>query len=180
MRLRRRLPRPTDDEERRVIDNVRTHGWQTRYVSDAVHPHHGPMEWDDPALARASEHGFTYTVGLWAHSRHPELIVTGTDPLAMERAHAIVGAAVARIRDDGMRFAPGDEDGKVLGGEHQVRFGAVADRYCTGLLTWSHWAARRRHFEALQLFLPDWDGRWPGDERYDGAPQPVLAEAAAP
>jgi hypothetical protein len=172
---RRRLPRPHDDQERRVVENIRAHGWHGMHVRDEFHPHHAglPRPAQDPAVEAASAEGFSYTVGLWPE--HAELILTGNCG-AMEQMHAVLTAAVRRVLDDGERFAPGDRDDRVLAA-HPVRFGDVEDRYRYDMLTWAHWAARRRAFDALQLVLCDRDGRWPDEPSYAGPPQPLLATA---
>jgi hypothetical protein len=56
--------------------------------------------------------------------------------------HSLLGAPVARVRDDRLAFQAGDEDADVL--EHlPVRFGAVDPLYRIEMLTWAHWAACR-------------------------------------
>ena len=84
---------------------------------------------------------------------------------------------MARVLDDGMRFREGDEDTEVLE-SFPVRFGPVAPLFCLELLTWSHWAAGRKPFEALQLLLCDRDRRWPDEPGYVGPVQPRLDGAA--
>jgi hypothetical protein len=171
--LRRGLPKPADEEEARVVEKIREHGWYAWHVRDEFHPHHEAWTHPDPAVEAASCHGFSYTVGLWPLRRRPELIVTGNWG-AMEKMHDILGAAVERVFD-GAEFHAGDEDDQVLE-RLPVRFGPVARLFRLELLTWSHWAARRRDFEALQLLLPDREARWPGDAGYAGPPQPLLGE----
>jgi hypothetical protein len=173
--LRRRLPKPSDEDERRVVANIREHGWHAMHVRDEFHPEHAglPQPDQDPAVVAAGADGFSYTVGLWTEHHHPELVITG-DWGPWERMHEILAAAVTRILDDGAHFDAGDEDDLVLV-THPVRFGAVAERYRNEMLTWAHWAARRRRFDALQLVICDRDRRWPGDPAYAGPRQPLLA-----
>jgi hypothetical protein len=168
----RGLPKPADEGEARVIADIEEHGWHALHVRDEFHPEHAPWTHPDPAVEAASCHGFSYTVGLWPTRRRPELILTG-DWGDMRKMHSVLGAAVARVLDDGAEWSAGDQDDEVLE-RLPVRFGAVARLFRLELLTWSHWAARRREFEALQLLLPDRDGRWPDAPGYAGPPQPLL------
>ena len=76
--LRRGLPKPSDDDERRVVANIREHGWHAMHVRDEFHPEHAGLAQpdQDPAVAAAGAEGFSYTVGLWAEHHHPELVIT--------------------------------------------------------------------------------------------------------
>ena len=169
------VPAPADADEARVVESLRVHGWHAFHVRDEFHPDH-PRATSEPWLERATGEGFSYTVGLWPLLGHPELVLTGNWG-AMERMHGILGAAVGRVREAGRRFAAGDADDDVLEG-YPVRFGPVARPFRLELLTWSHWAAHRKDFEALQLLLCDRERRWPGEPGYAGPVQPRLDAAA--
>ena len=76
--------------------------------------------------------------------------------------------------EDGARFQAGDVIDQVLEG-YLVRLRGVSRTRREQLLAYSSSANRRRPFEALQLVLPDAEGRWPWNAAYDAYPQPLLA-----
>ncbi len=45
--LRRRLPKPSDDDERQVVANIREHGWHAMHVRDEFHPEHAGLPQPD-------------------------------------------------------------------------------------------------------------------------------------
>jgi Domain of unknown function (DUF4262) len=80
---------------------------------------------------------------------------------------------VVHLITDGQGFQPGDTSDEVLT-RYEVRFGAVSEARRLTLLTYADWANRRGPFDAIQLILPDSNGRWPDDSHYDSYPQPLL------
>ncbi len=174
-RARPPLPTPQDDLEARVVSDIHQHGWHVISVREAVddhdhdHDHETDDQWAaDPRVEAAYEALFTYTVGLEHSFGHPEVVLLGE----WQRAHPYLNVVGDLVRD-GHRFAAGDTSDAVLDG-FTVRFDAVCETCRNDLLTWSHWAAGRQEFEALQLVLPDTLGRWPDDPGYNGFPQPAL------
>ena len=55
-----------------------------------------------------------------------------------------------------------------------MRFGAVDDDRRLQLLTSADFVMDGQPFDALQVIIPDANGRWPEDADYDGTPQPLL------
>lgn len=165
------LPAPEDDFDAKLLADVRERGWHCVLVADEHHPHHRD------AAAAPEPHPlydatFGYTVGLGRREpRHPELVLVGRWP----HPEGILAAAVALI-EDGAAFAAGDETDEVLDG-YPVRFAEVAASRRDELLGYARWAHGGRSFEALQLVLPDREGRWPWEDGYDACPQPLLAPA---
>jgi Domain of unknown function (DUF4262) len=167
--FRRRLPKPEDPGDEGVLADIRKFGFHTKHVRKGAHPEHLAEEAAMPSNP-FYEAGLTYTVGLPYSHGHPELAVVG--PLADDRAHGILWEVVHLI-ESGRRFAAGDESDEVLAG-YPTRFGPVSEYWRKEVLTFADWAARRKHFEALQILLPDKAGRFPDDPAYDGVPQPLL------
>ncbi len=163
------MPTPDDDLEARVVRNIEQHGWHVFLVRSGVHDHETDEPFaGDPRVHAAYEALFTYTVGLVHSFAHPEIVLLGE----WQHAHPYLNVVGELVRD-GHRFSPGDTSDEVLDG-FVVRFEAVIETCRNDLLTWSHWAAGRRPFDALQLVLPDTSGRWPGDPAYNGFAQPAL------
>ena len=168
--LRRRLPKPEDPGDDRVLADIREYGFHAKHVRKGAHPEHAAAEAAEPSNP-FYEAGFSYTVGLHHSHGHPELVVVG--PLPDDQAHAILWEVVHLI-EAGRSFAAGDESDEVLDG-YPARFGPVTHHWRKEILTFADWAARRKRFEALQILLPDKAGTFPDDAAYAGPPQPLLA-----
>jgi uncharacterized protein DUF4262 len=154
--------------EEKIVADIDEHGWHVMLVRGAVNDDEGPWSPHPPAQA-AYEALFSYTIGLRQTFAHPELILVGE----WSSAHPILNGVGELVRE-GARFAPGDTSDDVLEG-YPARFGAVCEQCREECLTWASWAAGGEAFEALQLILPDAEGRWPDDPDYAGYPQPLLS-----
>jgi len=168
--LRKRLPRPTDPGDDKVLADIKKFGFHAKHVRPDAHPHHAEEK------AKLGPHpiydiGFSYTVGLPYSHGHPEVVLVSGLP--DDRAHALLWEVVNLV-EGGAAFAPGDESDRILR-DMPARFGPVSRRWRKEILTFADWAARRKHFEAVQLLLPDPAGVFPGDPAYAGPPQPLLA-----
>lgn len=126
--------------DEKVVHDVREYGVHVM----GVHEGDGP---DEPS--------FAYTVGLWHHSRHPELLMTGQ---RIELMHRALNAAVAWVRA-GHRLTPGRTVEGVLGG-FPVAVEELTARAVGETVTFSAWF-HRRPVPAVQLVWPDLDGIWP-------------------
>ncbi len=166
--LRRGLPRAKTEAERKAISDVQRFGWHCVLVADEYHPHHAAANAELPPH-EVYDATFAYTLGLWRTYEHPELILVGR----WRHAHEYLNV-LAELIGEGQRFTAGDTTTEVLDG-YEVAFGAVSEHRRKELLTWADWLNRRRHFEALQVVLPDRSGHWPQDPQYAGFPQPLLA-----
>ena len=169
MLRRRRLPKPTDPGDDKVLADIRKFGFHAKHVRKGAHPEHAELEAAEPTNP-VYDAGISYTVGLPYSHGHPELALVG--PLPDDMAHDILWAVVHLI-EDGRTFAVGDESDEILAG-YTARFGPVSEFWRKEVLTFADWAARRKRFEALQILLPDEAGAFPGDPAYDGMPQPLL------
>jgi hypothetical protein len=122
---------------------------------------------------------FAYSIGLYEHFRHAEVIIVG---LPLDIAHQIIndlGAAVRR----GERYVAGATSEEFLEG-YSVTFRAVPQYQYDAYLGW----ARRYYgdevlFPVLQMIYPDRESRWPWQEGVAAGfreNQPVLADQAEP
>jgi len=158
-RLRMRhnpLPQPEDDADRRLLDDVQTHGWHIVHVGV-------------PAGEEAEGPDWSYSIGLFHGFGHPELIVVG---LPWSTAEAIINELGSRIRA-GARFVHGMRDSDVLE-NHDVRFVALRADVYRAYLGYAIWFYRGVEFPTLQVVWPDRAGRFPWD------PACTLAESAQP
>jgi hypothetical protein len=161
------LPAPEDEFDRKLVSDVREHGWHCVLVANEHHPEHVTQ---NTALGSHPiyDAAFAYTVGLWLTKQHSEIALVGR----WQHSHAIISAVVDLI-DEGQSFVGGDTSEGVLP-ELTVRFDPVSDERRQELLTYASWANRRQPFQAVQLVLPDPAGRWPEDPGYHGHPQPLI------
>lgn len=143
-----------DEQDRRVIDTVRKHGWQVIMVADGAGcDHPGHHDHDDHSVAdHPAGRTFAYTIGLGHRLGHPELLMSGLDPYLM--LGCLNGVAQRILR--GRRLAPGDVLEDVLAGV-PVAVEQVADIGLAEAVTWSGWFHRRKP-EALALVWPDGNG----------------------
>src|ERR1044071_6691699 len=93
--MKRDLPTPEDDVERRVLHDVTSSGC---HVIKVMEDDSGP--------------GFAYSVGLFHNFDHPEILIVGLD-LAM--MHGIINHLMADIRN-GTRFQIGSRVAGILEG----------------------------------------------------------------
>src|ERR671910_886617 len=106
----RRLPRPTDPGDEKVLADIREYGFHAKHVRRGAHPEHALEE------AKLGPHpiydiGFSYTVGLHFSLRHPELVLVSGIP--DRQAHDILWQVV-RLINDGATFAAGYESRYIL------------------------------------------------------------------
>jgi uncharacterized protein DUF4262 len=140
-----------DQEDARLADVIRTHGWAVQYVGEGEGT-------DEPA--------FGYTVGLFGLG-HPELVVVG---LEHELACGVLNTVGEMVRD-GRNLVPGefltDGDGaaalvvEVLPNPGEVLFSA------------NRFYSRPEEFSvpAYQLTWALDGGVWPWDADYPGGPE---------
>jgi hypothetical protein len=161
------LPIPDDQRDEKLLSGVRTFGWSVLHIDDGNHPEHAEQ---NAALGPHAiyDAAFSYTIGLSMTREHPEIVLVGR----WTHNHAILTSAVAQI-DNGHRFQVGSVSDEVVQ-NYEVCFGAVSPARRDELLTYATWLNQGRPFDAVQLVLPDREGRWPWDDGYDSVPQPLL------
>ncbi|MBX3726893.1 MAG: DUF4262 domain-containing protein [Xanthomonadales bacterium] len=133
-----------------IAANIRSHGWHCVMVAPEAE----------------GEEAFAYTIGLAERFDQPEVLVFG---LPEASAHALLARCVG-LAEAGQRLAAAERD-DLLGGGFKVRLVPLrADRYDEYLGTaFRHYA--ERPFQALVLFWPDREGRFPGEPGYAGTGQ---------
>ena len=130
-------------------DTIKEHGWA------AV----GTV--DDKGLP------FTYSIGLISKYNHPEILIVGID---QKMARALMGNVLEVLKEGRKAFRVGDESHEVIesndGVDLKVKFAAVSDFVKKEFMCQAgyHYG---KHFEALQMMLPDREGRFPEDLAYD-------------
>jgi len=133
-----------DQHIRKGRELIKQHGWMVQHV-----------------FGDEKEPAFSYTVGLSQNHAHPEVYMVGINP---ETCQSILNGVGRHVRD-GLRFdAPGYSDVIVDG--YLAAFRPVSKK---SVLKYSNAgrAMLNASFEAMQLFLPDVEGRFPWDEGCD-------------
>jgi hypothetical protein len=136
-------------DEERIDRVVRERGWYPLGVRD-----HDPP--------------FLYTIGLMSSFRHPEWIMLG---LELENIHALFSAMIERLRDGQTFLEPGVRSVTIDDDEHRIalrrvhptrhpQFLGYAMGYCRHIGRWGD-------LEAIQVFWPDDEGRFPFDAGCD-------------
>lgn len=110
--------------------------------------------------------GFAYSIGLVENYGHPEIAVSGLPGPLM---HRLVNHAAALVAE-GMAFQHGRQSDALLEGcACEIR--ALAPESYDEYLGRAVWHYDDRPFEAVQIFWPDREGRYPWDPGYDTAEQ---------
>lgn len=131
--------------EEQIAEVVRQYGWYAASIGDHQPP-------------------FLYTIGLMQTLDHPELIVFGLEP---ENAHALISQFVRDIRA-GRSFAePGVGEIDVAGNEQSIGFRRVHPTqhalYLGFAMGYCRYVAQQGDLEAMQVFWPDDNGKFPFD-----------------
>jgi hypothetical protein len=141
----RKLPKPEDETDRWLLDQVAGHGWAVFGIEE-----------DDEGPT------YSFSVGLFHTLGHPEVLLMGLRPEVAQRLVNDIGAAVRA----GRRFeAGGRYDG--LADRFPLAFLAVAERYYRDYLGYAGWFYRGWHFPVLQCVWPDKKGVFPWEPGYD-------------
>ncbi len=129
-------------------------------------------EWGWYVISVADEPRFSYSIGLFEHFKHPEIIVFGLDS---QRSHRIVNDAGRRIRE-GHRYTLGVRYSDLLK-DYDCEFRVVDPTRYDGFLNYALHYYRGSSFPALQLIWPDTHGNFPWDSDFEErfrADQPLL------
>ena len=167
------LPTPESDADRKAIEDIHEYGWHAILVSPLAHPEHDEANEElartEPEQNEIYDAAFAYTVGVWGSFGHPEIVLAGS----WRHRHSYL-ANIVDLIEAGTTFAPGGTTNQLLEGL-TVRFDAVSAGSAKTYLTWADWANLRASFEAVQLVLPDVEGRWPEHPDYNAFDQPLLS-----
>lgn len=129
-----------DDYERKLLDDVRDHGWHLLMVE-----------------ADANCPGFVYSVGLYQTLHHPEVILFGLNPTKMM---GVIINDIGRLIREGRRFENECESDELLEG-YSCTFRTVPVAVYPDYLGFAMWYYRPASFPAVQCFWPDRNGRYP-------------------
>jgi hypothetical protein len=154
--MTRKFPKPQDDNDRRVIKDIRKHGCHIIHV--------GP---DDEGP------GWSYSIGLFHSYEQPEIMMFG---VPWSAAETIINDLAARMKS-GEPFSHGMSDAEVLDG-HNVMYLSVPDTHYREHFGYAMWFYAGKAFPMLQLVWPDKKGLFPWDAKstLDDSIQPLLGK----
>jgi Domain of unknown function (DUF4262) len=150
-------PVPRDDDDRKVLSDIRSHGWHMVGVES---DEEGP--------------GFAYSVGLLRTFGHPEILVVGLDASVMFGMINQIGELIRT----GKRFEHHDESGDVLDG-FNVAFRSVEARYHRDFVSYALWYYGGGDLPFLQCVWPGTHHRYPWHPEFPpslAARQPCLSD----
>ncbi|MFD0727441.1 DUF4262 domain-containing protein [Lysobacter brunescens] len=143
-------------QNQRIADNIRSHGWHCLHVL--------PVE--------AHQDSFTYSIGFGESHNAPEIVIFG---MSREKAQAALNQCAWLLRQ-GHVIRMDVEDGNILTGGYNVIFRSIRSDHFDDYLGTAVRYYQGRPFEAVIMFFPDRQHRFPWDEGYDGMP---MGEALA-
>jgi hypothetical protein len=133
--------------EQVIAENVERYGWHAISISDIAPP-------------------FVYTVGLMGTFAHPEAIIFGLEP---RQAHAILSVVVKNLRAGSRYEEAGKYDNVLKDNSIGVRQVHVShhEHYLGYAMGFCRHIGRLGELQAVQLFWPDRDGRFPFEPNCD-------------
>jgi Domain of unknown function (DUF4262) len=129
-------------------------------------------EWGWYVISVAAEPPFSYSIGLFEHFQHPEIILFGLDS---KTGHGIINDAGRRIRG-GHKYDVGVRYNDLLK-DYDCEFRPVDPARYDGNLNYALHYYRGSSFSAVQLIWPDTHGRFPWESNFEEhfrADQPLL------
>ncbi len=152
--------KPQDKAEAKLLADVKRVGW---HLVGVMADENGPA--------------FVYTVGLYHHYQHPEIVGIGLD---IEVMGAILNGIGDKIKN-GEKFANAQEADDILEG-YLACFRTVDKQYYRDYFGFARWFYNSDDFPVLQCVWPDKARRYPWHpEAVDGfrKRQPILSETAS-
>lgn len=152
----RTLTKDMAPADRKVLTDIRDHGWHVLKVLDEEEP----------------EYGFAFTIGLPTTFQHPELLIVG---MRLELMHVLLNNLGAELREGGHFEDGGVHDGLLEG--FRCCFRKVSRDWYRDYLGYASWYHRGNDYDVLQVVWPDLENRlpWhPAATKAFRAQQPVL------
>ncbi len=143
-------------QNRKIADNIRKYGWHCLHV----------------AACDGDEEPFSYSIGFAEAHGAPEVVIFG---LPGEKAHALLNACAGALKR-GHVIRPDVEDPQLLSGGYSVVFRRIRAEWFDEYLGTVQRYYGAKPFDAVVMFLPDREHRFPWQAGYDYIP---MAEALA-
>jgi len=130
------------DPLEKTQSDIKQYGWQCMHIA--------------PRVGDTGSH-FTYSIGLYETYKHPEIMIFG---LANDTAHGVLSECVKMIKN-GTRFPTEQPVMDVLAGDFEVIFKPVKSELFDEYLGIATDYYGERSFDALVLFWPDKNHKFP-------------------
>lgn len=130
-------------------------------------------------MGDASGPPFSYSIGLYANYKHPEIIICGMD---QQTAHTVINCCIGDLIKEGKVFSDGQTSSELLQG-YDCAFREVSVVHYQEYLGQAQWFYQGNAFPCLQCFWPDEQGKFPWDEDADSdckELQPLLFNPCKP
>jgi hypothetical protein len=137
-------------QNQKISDNIREYGWHCLHVFPT----------------KEGQDKFSYSIGFGESYGAPEILIFG---LEREKAHALLNECAHLLRD-GHTILPDAEDDNVLAGDYTVVFKTVRSESFGDYLGTAVRYYRGKPFNAVVMFLPDRQHRFPWQSGYDDIP----------
>jgi hypothetical protein len=144
------MDEPLAARNRKIADDIRQYGWHCLHV----------------AGCEVDEQPFSYSIGFSQSHSAPEVLIFGLPP---EKAHALLNACDS-VLGKGHAIRPGVEDPSLLSGGYKVVFRTVRPECFDEYLGTAQRYYQDRPFDAVVMFLPDREHRYPWQAGYDYIP----------
>lgn len=113
-------------------------------------------QWGWYVISVAAEPTFSYSIGLYQHFQHPEIIVFG---LSYDTGHRVINDAGKRIKE-GFKYNAQCRYDDLLQ-DYECEFRSVDPSRYDGHLNYAMWYYQNSDFPAIQLIWPDKQHRFP-------------------
>ena len=137
-------------QNQRISDNIREYGWHCLHVFPT----------------KENQDKFSYSIGFGESYGAPEVLIFG---LEREKAHALLNEC-AHLLKGGHTILLGAEDDDVLAGDYKVIFKSVRPDCFGEYLGTAVRYYQRKPFNAVVMFLPDRQHRFPWQPGYEDIP----------
>ena len=137
--MKRTLPKPRDDDDRKVLHDVAESG---SHIVGVLADETGPA--------------FAYSIGLFHNYGHAEILVFGLE-------HVLMQNLINGMRDDiqrGGRFLPGSRYSYIVA-NFDCEFRTVHPSHYHALLGYAEWFYPDANFPVVQCIWPDKGGHFP-------------------
>lgn len=160
-------------EQGRRFETDRTRAWRQKILTEA----------DEGTISRVEEFGcevvsvkatlagmgWSYTIGLYDTTGHPEIVTVGLGP---DVAHCALNEA-ADLQREGIDLSQGRYRDVI--GEVECEFRPVDRAWITQLMDGAVWYYQGEDFPVLQAVYPDLENRFPEEKEFDAAfEQPLM------
>ncbi len=140
------------EQNQKIAEHIEEYGWHCLHIL--------------PTQEKNDHEQFSYSIGFSETYNAPEILVFG---LSREKSHALLNEC-AQLLHDGHIFRADIPDGSVLSGSYKVVFKPVKKECFDQYLGTAVRYFGTKPFDAMVMFLPDKNNRFPWESSYCDVP----------